>query len=226
METLFAIVANVVYLILAALALWGAYCLVVVWRRVSQTRFSSEEEQDEFFEVLEQELIEQDFAAAAEICEDDRRAMPQLALYAIENRELGAGRVRRQLAERFQKDVLADIEHRLSWISTVSKSAPMVGLFGTVLGMMGAFNTLATAEKVDPTAMAGNIGVALVTTACGLAIAVPLVIGTASINIQIRKMEDLIAAGLSRLMDTLESVLKPGGRPSASRSAEPVAVED
>lgn len=224
METLFTIIANVVYVLLAALALWGAFCLVIVWRRVSQTRFSSEAEQDEFFEVLETELQDEDYAAAAEICEDDRRAMPQLTLYAIENRDLGVQRVRRQLAERFQKDVLADIEHRLSWISTVTKSAPMVGLFGTVLGMMGAFQALASSTKVDPADMAENIGVALVTTACGLAIAVPLVIGTASINIQIRKMEDLIATGLSRLMDTLESSMEaePQGSGAPARVSVPV----
>lgn len=230
METLFNLVAIVVYIVLGTLALWGAFCVVLVWRRVNDTRFSGEQEQDEFFEELEVELVSGNYAAAADLCEDDRRAMPQLALYAIENRELGVTRVKRQLAERFQTDVLADIENRLSWVSTVSKSAPMVGLFGTVLGMMGAFNTLATADKVDPTAMAGNICVALVTTACGLAIAVPLVLAMQSINIQIRKMEDLIAQGLSRLMDVLETATAEtdASEPAAAIAHAPEAmiVED
>ena len=43
----------------------------------------------------------------------------------------------RQVVERFQQDVMADIEHRLSWVATVTKAAPMVGLLGTVIGMMG-----------------------------------------------------------------------------------------
>ncbi|MEM9185503.1 MAG: MotA/TolQ/ExbB proton channel family protein [Planctomycetota bacterium] len=228
METLFTLIAYIVYVGMAALALWGSFCVVLVWRRVGEIRFSSEEEQEEFLDELDAELTDGDYAAASELCEDDRRAMPQLAIYAIENRDLGVPRVKRQLAERFQQDVLADIEHRLSWVSTVTKSAPMVGLFGTVLGMMGAFNTLATAEQVDPSAMAGNIGVALVTTACGLAIAVPLVIATASINIQIGKMEDLIAAGMSRLMDMLETAM--GGADvrttrSRARAAEPAVAE-
>ena len=203
METLFWIVGKVVYLAMAALALWGAFCVVLVWRRVAQTRFSHEEDQDEFFEELEAELEEGDFSAAVDVCEEDRRAMPQLALYAIENRDQGLDRVRRQLAERFQQDVLADLEHRLSWVSTVIKSAPMIGLFGTVVGMMGAFNNLSSGTKVDTGQMAADIMFALITTACGLAIAVPLVLCNASINVRIRKMEDLIAAGLSRLMDSL-----------------------
>ena len=48
--------------------------------------------------------------------------------------------------------------------------------------------------------MAADIQFALITTACGLAIAVPLVLATASINIRVRKMEDLVGWGLTRLI--------------------------
>jgi len=233
METLFSIVGFVVYFAMAGLAMWGAFCVVLVWRRVSQTRFAQEEDQDEFFEELEAELEEGDFSAAVDACDDDRRAMPQLALYAIENRDLGLGRVKRELAERFQQDVLADIEHRLSWVSTVIKSAPMIGLFGTVVGMMGAFNNLSSGTKVDTGQMAADIMFALITTACGLAIAVPLVLCKASVDVRIRKMEDLIAAGLSRLMDSLgvSMGISGAGRPvvrkeGGAREATATVVED
>ncbi|MGI9456919.1 MAG: MotA/TolQ/ExbB proton channel family protein, partial [Aeoliella sp.] len=106
------------------------------------------------------------------------------------------------------QDVLADIEHRLSWVATVVKSAPMVGLFGTVLGMMGAFRGIEQGgSDVDPGAMAGNIMLALITTACGLAIAVPLLIVTNSIVVRIRKMEELVGIGISRLIDSLKAVI-------------------
>ena len=65
-------------------------------------------------------------------------------------------KVKALMVERFQRDVIADLEHKLSWISTVIKSAPMIGLFGTVFGMMGAFKTLATAESVEPSALADD----------------------------------------------------------------------
>ncbi|MEM6330367.1 MAG: MotA/TolQ/ExbB proton channel family protein [Planctomycetota bacterium] len=236
MDTLFALVGYVVYFAMAALALWGAFCVVLVWRRVSQTRFSTELEQDEFFEELEPELNDGEFATAADICEDDRRAMPQLALYAIENRDMGIGKLQRRMAERFQQDVLADIEHRLSWVSTVIKSAPMVGLFGTVVGMMGAFSNIASGgPNVKPEQMAADIMFALITTACGLAIAVPLVLCNASINVQIRKMEDLIAQGFSRLIDALSvgmALPKPAPQPAkpaaeaAPRKAKAVVLDD
>jgi biopolymer transport protein ExbB len=205
MDVLFNVVGIVVYVALGLLALWGAFCAVLVWRRVGQVRFSDEEEQDEFLTELEASLNQGNFASAAHLCEDDRRALPQLATYAIEHRELGIAKVQRRLWERFQQDVLADIEHRLSWVATVVKSAPMVGLFGTVLGMMGAFRGIAEGgSDVDPTAMAGNIMLALITTACGLAIAVPLLIVTNSIVVRIRKMEELVGIGIGRLTESLK----------------------
>lgn len=202
-KTLFLIIGYLIYGALALVALWGAFCVILVWRRVSATRFSDEEEQDAFLDEVDGRLAAGHFDEAIAVCADDRRAMPQLALYAIENREQGADRVERQLAERFQLDVLADIEHRLSWVSTVIKSAPMIGLLGTVIGMMGAFAELSTGTKVDTGVMAKEIMFALITTACGLTIAVPLLLCQEGIKVRIRKMEDLVSAGLSRLLESL-----------------------
>ncbi len=202
-ETLFLWIGYAIYLGMAAIALWGAFCVIMVWRRVSATRFRDEDEQDAFMDEIDEQVAAGNFKEAVEICADDRRAMPQLALYAIENRDQGVDRVERQLAERYQLDVLADIEHRLSWVQTVIKSAPMIGLLGTVLGMMGAFANLSSGTKVDTGKMAEDIMFALITTACGLTIAVPLLLCQEGIKARIRKMEDLITAGMTRLLETL-----------------------
>ena len=54
MTELFWAVGMLVYVVLAAIALWGAFCAIMVWRRVAHTRFSNEEEQEEFLGELEQ----------------------------------------------------------------------------------------------------------------------------------------------------------------------------
>ena len=61
--------------------------------------------------------------------------------------------------------------------------------------------------------MAQDISFALITTACGLAIAIPLVLSTAYINVKIRKLEDLVGVGMTRLLETTKAVLtqKPAG---------------
>jgi biopolymer transport protein ExbB/TolQ len=201
------IAGYIIYAALAGVALWGLFCIVMVWQRISQKRFRSEAAQLEFLETLDAPLAKGDFDSALILCEGDPRAIPQLAHMAIQNRRLGFAKSRELILDRFQRDVLSDLEHRLSWVNTVIKSAPMLGLFGTVTGMMGAFGKLAAAESVKADLLAEDISFALVTTACGLAIAIPLLIGINSVNVQIRKFEDLAAAGLTRFLEAFRAAL-------------------
>ena len=201
------IVTFVIYAALGLIAVWGTFCVIMVTRRVTQIRFRSEAEQIKFLDELDPLIEAGDFEGATDMCDGDERAMPQLANMAVASRELGYIKVRTMLADRFQRDVLSDLEYRLSWIYTVIKAAPMVGLLGTVIGMMGAFAKIAGGDKVDPTQLADDISFALITTACGLAIAIPLVLATASINVKIRKMEDLVSAGMTRFLETLRATL-------------------
>ncbi len=179
----------------------------MVGRRVAQKRFRSESEQADFLDALTEPLQRGDFETAGSMCEGRSEALAQLAAIAVANRQLPFAKLRQLLVDRFQRDVLADLEYRLSWVNTVIKSAPMVGLLGTVMGMMGAFAKLAAGgSNVDPSQLADNISVALITTACGLSIAIPLLIAMAYINNQISRMEDLIAAGLSHFLEVMRDV--------------------
>jgi len=67
---------------------------------------------------------------------------------------------------------LATMSERMRALDMVVQAAPMLGLLGTVVGMIDAFSVLAVAEgAVDPTTLAGGIYVALTTTAAGLIVA-------------------------------------------------------
>jgi len=67
---------------------------------------------------------------------------------------------------------LATMSERMRALDMVVQAAPMLGLLGTVVGMIDAFSVLAVAEgAVDPTTLAGGIYVALTTTAAGLVVA-------------------------------------------------------
>ncbi|MEM7455782.1 MAG: MotA/TolQ/ExbB proton channel family protein [Planctomycetota bacterium] len=197
----------VIYFIMFCIALWGAYCVVMVLTRVRQKQFSNEEQQSSFLEALEEPLVRGEYDTAMEICDGDRRATCQLSQLAIANRTLGFNKVKQLLADRFQRDVLQDLEYRLSWVNTVIKAAPMIGLLGTVMGMMGAFSNLAASQNVEPMVLAGDIMFALITTALGLAIAIPLVLCVAYINVQIRKMEDLVSYGLNQFLEIFKEAV-------------------
>lgn len=214
MESVFSTLAFAIYFVMAAIALWGAFCVVMVASRVRQKQFATEEQQTEFLNALETPLTRGDFDGAIQVCDGDRRATCQLSELAIVNRKMGFAKVKQLVADRFQRDVLQDLEYRLSWVYTVIKTAPMVGLLGTVLGMMAAFSKLADpSAKVEVPALAQDIQFALITTAMGLAIAIPLVLCTAYINVAIRKMEDMVSYGINHFLEIFkESITRFSNR--------------
>ena len=189
------------YCALATVALFGAFCCVLVWSRVGQKWFKSEDEQNAFIDGIEADLAAGNFDSVAEACEGDPHAVPMLINLGVMNKHLGHAKVRALLMERFQRDVLADMEKNISWVITVVKTAPMLGLFGTVTGMIGAFDTLASAESVEATLLAKDINTALYTTAIGLAIAIPLVMAMNAVNNRIRHMEELVGSGVTRFLE-------------------------
>ena len=129
----------------------------MVWTRVEQKRFKDEESQGVFLEAFEEPMGQGEYESASEICEGDRRAICQLTQIALDNRKLGFAKVKQLVADRFQRDVLADLDFRLSWVYTVIKAAPMVGLLGTVMGMMGAamLNVATAVSSTPPSARGG-----------------------------------------------------------------------
>ena len=133
LASLFDMISNATYGALAAVALWGLYCIVIVWTRVGQKRFKSEEDQDLFMDDIDQMLDSGDYEGTSAYCEGDGRAIPQIVEMAVRHRDMGYKKARQFVMDRFQRDVMSDIEYRLSWVSTVIKSAPMIGLFGTLL---------------------------------------------------------------------------------------------
>ena len=189
------------YLGLFFVAVWGAYCCIILWRRIGQLQFSSEDEQNAFLEEVQRLLAHNQIDELNELCDGDPRALPQLTLVGLNNRQLSTPKLRDALTQRFHRDVVAELDYRASWIQTIIKAAPMLGLFGTVIGMMGAFSKLSAATEVNADKLAGDIMFALVTTAIGLSIAIPLVLATASVNLKIGRLEDFVGSGLTRLVE-------------------------
>jgi biopolymer transport protein ExbB len=77
--------------------------------------------------------------------------------------------------ERSVAIVHAEMKRGLSALATIGSTAPFVGLFGTVVGILNAFKGIATTKATGLSAVAGGIAEALVTTALGLFVAVPAV---------------------------------------------------
>lgn len=77
--------------------------------------------------------------------------------------------------ERAQAIVHSELERGVSGLATIGSTAPFVGLFGTVVGIINAFKGISTEKSTGLGAVAGGISEALVTTAIGLFVAIPAV---------------------------------------------------
>ena len=98
--------------------------------------------------------------------------------------------------EQVEKAVIAGgsvqiglMEKGISWISLFIALAPMLGFLGTVLGMIGAFDSIAEAGGIEASAMASDIKMALITTVAGLFVAIVLQV---FYNIIVAKIDNLV----------------------------------
>src|SRR6476646_1236398 len=81
----------------------------------------------------------------------------------------------RRALERAEAIVHAELKRGVSSLATIGSTAPFVGLFGTVVGIMSAFKSISTSKSTGLGAVAGGISEALITTAVGLFVAIPAV---------------------------------------------------
>jgi biopolymer transport protein ExbB len=81
----------------------------------------------------------------------------------------------RRALERAEAIVHAELKRGLGGLATIGATAPFVGLFGTVAGILNAFREISSSKTTGLSAVAGGISEALVTTAIGLFVAIPAV---------------------------------------------------
>ena len=118
---------------------------------------------------------------------------PTAAILMAGLRRIRQGTVRRGEVDQAISTVgtieLGFLERGLVILATIANVAPLMGFLGTVAGMILAFDAIARAGDVDPSLVAGGIKVALLTTAAGLVIAVPVNIGY---NFFVTRIDSLI----------------------------------
>ena len=79
----------------------------------------------------------------------------------------------KQALEETGRQVVLEMERFLNALGTIASITPLLGLLGTVIGMIKVFSVITTQGVGDPSTLAGGISEALVTTAAGLAVAIP-----------------------------------------------------
>jgi biopolymer transport protein ExbB len=130
-------------------------------------------------------------------------------LRRIQSKTLASGEIESAVATTGTIE-LAFLERGLVILATVANVAPLMGFLGTVAGMIIAFAAIEIAGDVDPTLVAGGIKVALLTTAAGLVIAVPVNI---AYNFFVTRIDTLIVdmeQGAQRIINLAWDLEKEG----------------
>ncbi len=153
---------------LVILLAWG---LGIIW--VKSQELAREKVIDpKAVEHVEKLLLDNKLAEATTYCRRKASPMTRIILAGIVNYDRNEAELKEILEEAGRQEV-PGIRKHLTTLGTISQTAPLMGLLGTVIGMIDVFSVLASGETINATDLAGGISQALVTTACGMVIAVP-----------------------------------------------------
>ncbi len=103
--------------------------------------------------------------------------------------------------EDFAPKVLGALEKRLNLLMLVGGISPLLGMTGTVTGMIKSFDKMAATAGLEPGAVAGGISEALITTAAGLVIAIPAVVAHNIFSKHVEQFELEIDDSVTELID-------------------------
>jgi biopolymer transport protein ExbB len=115
----------------------------------------------------------------------------------------------RESVEEASVEQMSKLMKPIDYLSIIGASAPMLGLLGTVSGMIKAFNTMGNQGMGKPELLAANIGEALITTATGLIIAIPAMFFFFAFKKGFQKTLATLGRNVGFLFDALESGKKP-----------------
>ena len=155
--------------------------------------------------VVEQFNSVNDLDLAKKICARFNGPMPNIISLALENNALEKNEMRELLEDQGRQEV-SKLEKRLGILDTIASAAPLLGLAGTVLGMIRVFNVIKDQGIGQASALSGGISEALLTTVTGLFIGIPALVfynyfinKTESYALEIEKQSGIMIRKLQHL---------------------------
>ena len=124
-------------------------------------------------EVATEALEEGGVEAAKEVCRNTRGPVASIFYQGLDRIDEGIEVVEKSVVA-YGGVQMGLLEKGITWIALFIAVAPMLGFMGTVIGMIGAFDSIQQAGDISPALVAGGIKVALITTVSGLIVAVIL----------------------------------------------------
>ena len=149
----------------------GFGILIILWKLVDLQLKGSKNKN--VLREADEQIAVGDLDTARDVCTESDAPAGTVLHAGLSRYHEGTDRVT-QAVENAGAIQVAGLEKGLVWLATLANVAPLLGFLGTVIGMIEAFAAIEIAGEVEATLVAGGIKVALITTATGLTIAIPI----------------------------------------------------
>jgi biopolymer transport protein ExbB len=200
-----------------AAALWGdtgfmrwplAFCLllgilVIIWKFIDLT--AKAQRTRRILKDVDELLTQRRVKEALELTRDTNAPAANILYAGLERQDEGTDRVMKAIENQGLIE-MSKLEKGLVVLATLTNIAPLLGFLGTVIGMIIAFESIEAAGEVEATLVAGGIKVALLTTAAGLMIAIPVSIGHNYFVSQIDSLVIDMEESAQKMVDTLHAI--------------------
>ena len=210
--------------VLVLLLLSSLYSWTVILAKMSVFRKATKESR-RFIRAFRKASRLQEIATLAADCKASPLAQVFEDVYETYKRQTGGSGPPRSLtsiersAQTAASEAITSLERRLSWLATIASVSPFVGLFGTVMGIIDAFQGLGNAGAATLRAVAPGISEALITTAAGLFVAIPALVAYNQLTARIRVFAGATDDFCRELLNSLEEIPTRAAQPAAARPA-------
>jgi biopolymer transport protein TolQ len=216
--------------VLVLLLLASLYSWTVIFGKISTFKKATTQSR-RFVRAFRKASKLQEIATLASECAGSPLAQVFEDVYDSYRRQTGGSGPPRNMvalertATTASSEAITSLERRMTWLATIASTSPFVGLFGTVMGVVDAFQGLGTAGSGTLRAVAPGIAEALITTAAGLFVAVPAVVAYNQLSARIRVFASATDDFCRELLNSLEDIpvrtaAPPPRAPEMPREAE------
>ena len=166
----------------------------------------------ELVDGFEERLNEKDFQGAYDLARTDESVLGQVLSAGLAKLSRGYSKAIEGMQEVGEEESMK-LEHRLSYMALIGNLSPMIGLFGTVQGMITSFQVIATGGSTPkPSELAGGISTALFTTLVGLAVAIPAIAAYNILRNRVSRLLLEVGVTSEDLMSRFEDVQPQGAK--------------
>lgn len=178
---------------------------------------------DRFMNAADALIRKQDYLGLIAVCNRENECIARIVYktldFATKNPTASFDEVR-EVTEAEGTRQASQLNNRVSYLNDISRVAPMVGLFGTVIGMIAAFEGIGKSSGVQHMELAPGVAQALVTTAAGLVVSIPSLVFYSIFRGKVQRLIAEMEAAMTHIMALLAAQNKRANyRASARRES-------